>query len=294
VRNSARHAQLIALTTASLVVAGSAQAAAVKVKPTASVVGATKSAKHVKFQIGVKFPIPAGISATDCSGKVTVSTRVSKKKTAKWSGKLAALGTDCSAKVKGRLASTKYGKTLKFRVAFGGSKKLKPFSRTWKLRIVAPPPTPSPPPAAPPAPPALEAVGVHNKGHWDINAIGSDNDDFEFFIEPDYAVSEIKSTDPGSPAKVKLQCDSTSPQASVTFNTGFVAKSDILTVHSTQNDAFNKSMVHTFHFSWTSPISGVGQYSASGEYNVGTELAPDWEQCTGGFSFELEHFGTVT
>ena len=157
VRNSARHAKLIALATALLVVAGSAQAAAVKVKPTASVVGATKSGKYVRFQIGVKFPIPAGASAADCSGKVTVSTKLSKKKTAKWSGKLAAVGPDCVATVKARLASAKYGKKLKFTVAFKGSKKLKPFSRSWKLRIVAPPPPPPLPPAAPPAPPPLEA-----------------------------------------------------------------------------------------------------------------------------------------
>ncbi|MBI5311437.1 MAG: hypothetical protein HZB14_10505 [Actinobacteria bacterium] len=294
-RNAARYAKLFALATALLVVAGSAQAAGVTVKPTTSVESATKSGKHVRFQIVVKFPIPAGASATDCSGKVTVSTRLSKKKTAKWSGKLAALGPDCVARIKARLASAKYGKKLKFSVAFGGSTKLKSFSRSLKLKIVAPPPpTPPLPPAAPPAPPAppaLEAVGVHNKGSWDINAIGDDNADFEFFIKPDYSVSEITTYPSG---KVQLQCESTNPQASITFNTGFMAKSDNITVQSTQNDAFFISMVHTFHFDWTSPTGGVGQYSSSGQYNVGTEESPDWENCTGGFNFELEHFGSVT
>lgn len=284
---------MIALTTALLVVAASAQAAAVKVKPTASVAGATKSGKYVRFQIDVRFPIPAGVSAADCVGKVTVSTKLSKKKTAKWSGKLAADGPNCGAKIKAKLASTKYGKKLKFKVVFKGSKKLKPFSRSWKLRIVAPLPPQAPPAAAPapPTPPGLEVVGVHNKGSWDINAIGLGNDDFEFFIEPDYSVSEIWSTAGG---EVQLQCETTNPQATITFNTGFTAKPDVITVQSTQTDDFFISMVHTFHFSWTSPISGVGQYSASGQYNVGTVESPDFEQCTGGFNFELEHFGTVT
>lgn len=289
-RNSVRHANLIALATALLVMAGPAQAAPVKVKPTAAVVGAAKSGKQVRFQIDVKFPIPAGASAADCSGKVAVSTKLSKNKTAKWSGKLTALGPDCVAKVKATLASTKFGKKLKFTVAFKGNKKLKPFSRQWILKIVAPPP--APPLDAPPAPTPVELVGVHNKGSWDINEIGNDNGDFEFFIKPDYSVSEITSTDLN--AKIQLTCNSTNPKASMTFNTGFVAKSDTVTVSSTQNDAFNQSMVHTFHFSWTSPISGVGHYSSSGQYNVGTELAPVWEQCTGGFNFELEHFGSVT
>jgi hypothetical protein len=272
-------------------VAESAQAAAVKVKPTASVIDATKSGKHVKFQIAVKFPLPTGTSAADCSGKVTVSTKLTKKKTAKWTGKLAALGPDCVAKVKARLASSKYGKKLKFTVVYKGNKKLKPFIWSGKLRIVSPPPTLPIPPAAPPAPPAIEQVGVHNKGSWDINSLDNDNDDFEFFIKPDYSVAEITSTSPG---KVQLECQTTNPQAIITFNTGFVAKLDSITVQSTQNDAFNQSMVHTFHFSWTSPISGVGQYSSSGQYNVGTEESPVWEHCTGEYNFELEHFGTVT
>lgn len=272
--------------------AESAEAAAVKVKPTASVVGATKSEKYVRFQIGVKFPIPAGVSAADCSGKVIVSTRLSKKKTAKWSGKLAALGTDCVANVKARLAAAKYGKKLKFKVAFKGSKKLKPFSKSWNLKIVAPPPPPPLPPAAPPAPPPFDAVGVHNKGWWDINVSDdSDNDDFQFFINPDYSVSAITSTlGGGQPGNVELQCTSATVQASVTFDTGFIAKSDIITVQSTQNDAFNDQMVHTFHFDWTSPTSGVGHYFASGQYNVGTEVDEDFQNCTGGFSFLLDHF----
>lgn len=291
VRGLARHAKWLVLATALLVVAGSAQAATVKVKPTASVVGATTSEKYVRFQIGVKFPIPAGVSPADCSGKVTISTKLSKKKTAKWSGKLAALGIECVATVKAKLASAKYGKKLKFKVVYKGSKKLKPFSRTWNLKIVAPTPPVPLPTVAPPAPPLLEAAGVHNKGWWDINAIGSDNDDFQFFIKPDYSVNEITSTlGDFSPGKVKLQCISTSVQASAPFNTGFMAKSDIITVHSTQTFAPGKAMVHTFHFSWTSPTSGVGQYSSSGQFNVGTELDPVWENCTGGFSFVLDHF----
>ena len=287
-RHSPRYAGLIALATALLVVVGSAQAAAVKVKPTISVVSAAKSGKYVRFQIGVKFPIPAGVTAP-CSGKVTVSTKLSKKKTAKWSGKLAAVGPACVAKVKAKLASVKYGKKLKFSVAFKGSKKLKPFSSSRKLRIVAPPPTTPLPPAAPPGlpgPPPLEVVGVHNKGNWDINAIGEDNSDFEFFIEPDYSVAEIKTHPNG---KVQLQCKSTTVQSSIIFNTGFEAKSDSITVHSTQNDDFI-SMVHTFHFSWTSPTSGVGHYSSSGQYNIGDEETKVWEHCTGGFNFVLEHF----
>lgn len=264
---------------ASLVVAVSAQAASVKVKPTASVVSATKSDKHVRFQIEVKFPIPAGASAADCSGKVTARTRLSKHKTPKWSAKLAALGADCVANVKARLPAAKFGK------------KLKPFSKSWALRIVAPPPAPPPPPAAPAPPPALEQVGVHNKGSWDINAIGNDNSDFEFFIKPDYSVSAI-TTHPAD--KVQLTCQSTNPKASITFNTGFVAKLDVITVQSTQNDAFNMSMTHTFHFSWTSPLGGVGHYSSSGQYNVGTAESPVWENCTGGFDFVLDHFGDVT
>lgn len=276
--------------------AESAEAAAVKVKPTASVVGATKSEKYVRFQIGVKFPIPAGVSAADCSGKVIVSTRLSKKKTAKWSGKLAALGTDCVANVKARLAAAKYGKKLKFKVAFKGSKKLKPFSKSWNLKIVAPPPTPPPPPPpAPPAQPPLSAVGVHNKGWWDINVTGpeqSENEDFQFFIKPDYSVTEITSTlGGGQPGKVKLQCTSTTVmQAPVTFDTGFEAKSDIITVQSTETYAPDKAMVHTFHFDWTTPNSGVGYFSTSGQYNVGSETVPEYENCTGGFNFDLDHF----
>jgi hypothetical protein len=69
-----------------------------------------------------------------------------------------------------------------------------------------------------------------------------------------------------------------------------MAKADIITVQSTQNDAFNNGMVHTFHFDWTTSTSGVGHYTASGQYNVGTELAPEFENCTGGFSFTLDHF----
>lgn len=292
VRKSARHAKWLALVTAMLVVTASAQAAAVKVKPTASVVAATKSGKYVRFQIGVKFPIPAGVSAADCSGKVTVSTKLSKTKTAKWSGKLAAVGTECVATVKARLASAKYGKKLKFKVAFKGSKKLKPFSRSWNLKLVAPPPVPVPPPAAPPAPPPFETVGVHNKGWWDINVSdGSDNDDFQFFIKPDYSVTQITSTlGDFSPGKVELQCTTTSVQASAPFNTGFMAKADMITVQSTQNDAFNNGMVHTFHFDWTTPTSGVGYYTASGQYLVGPEGDQEFENCTGGFSFVLDHF----
>lgn len=281
---------MFAFAAALLVLAGSAQAAAVKVKPTASVVAATRSGEHVRFQIGVGFPIPAGASAVDCSGKVTVTTKLSRKKTAKWSGKLVAVGPNCVATVKARLASTKYGKMLRFRFAYGGSKKLKPFSGSRKLKIVAPTkstPTPTPTPTPPVVPPPLDVVGVHNKGHWDINPIGIGNDNFEFFIEPDYSVAEITSTAGGD---IQLQCETTNPQATMTFNTGFVAKPDSLTVQSTQNDAFNISMVHTFHFSWTSPLSGVGQYSSSGQHNVGTEETPVWEHCTGGFNFELEHF----
>lgn len=294
-RISARHAKLIALTAALLIVAGSAQAAAVKVKPTASVVGATKSGKYVSFQIGVKFPIPAGASAADCSGKVSVSTKLSKKKTAKWSGKLAAVGADCVAKVKARLAAAKYGKKLKFSVAYKGSKKLKAFSRSWNLRIVAPPPVPPPPPpAAPPAPPPFGMVGVHNTGWWDIISNDPGDDDFQFFIEPDYSVTEITSTNgDSSPGEVELQCDTTSVQASVVFDTGFEAKNDIITVHSTQTYIPGKAMVHTFHFDWTSPISGVGSYSSTGQYNVGTEADPEWENCNGAFTFDLEPFEFV-
>jgi hypothetical protein len=282
--------KLIALTTtALLVVAGSAQAAEVKVKPTASVVAATKSEKNVRFQIDIKFPIPLGLSAADCSGKVTVSTRLSKKKTAKWSGKLAAVGPDCVAKVKAKLAAAKYGKKLKFSVAYKGSKKLKPFSRSWNLKIMAPPPAPPLPPAAPPAqPPPLGEVGVHKKGRWDINANGlADNDDFEFKIEADYSVEEIFSMGSG---EVQLNCESTPVQAKMIFNTGFIAKADKITVQSTQTYAPGKSMVHTFRFDWTSPISGVGEYSSTGEYNTGTEVVPEWKQCTGGFTFVLDHF----
>lgn len=282
---------MIALTTALLLAPASAHAAAVKVKPTASVLGATKSQKYVRFQIGIKFPIPDGASAADCSGKVTASTRLSKKKTAKWSGKLAALGPDCVATVKARLAATKHGKKLRFTIAFKGNEKLKPFRKSWLLRIIAPPPAVPPPTPSPPTPPLVEVVGVHNKGSWDINANDNVNDDFEFFIKPDYSVSEIFSTAGG---EVQLECESTNPMAKITFDTGFVAKTDSITVQSTQNDAFNISMVHTFHFSWTSPISGVGQYSSSGQYNVGTEEVPDFENCTGAYSFELEHFGSVT
>jgi hypothetical protein len=291
-RNPARYAKLIAFATTLFVVVGSAQAAAVKVKPSASVVGATKSGKYVRFQIGVKFPIPAGATAADCSGRVSVSTRLSKKKTAKWSGKLAAVGPDCVAKVKARLASSKHGKKLKFTVAFKGSKKLKPFSRSWNLKIVAPPPIPQPPPpAAPPAPPPFEAAGVHNKGWWDINSNDPGDDDFQFEIKPDYSVTEITSTlGDSSPGEVELQCDTTSVQASVIFDTGFEAKNDMITVQSTQTYEPGKSMVHTFHFDWATPTSGMGHYSSSGQYNVGTEEDPEWENCTGGFTFELDHF----
>lgn len=254
-------------------------------------VDATKSQKHVRFTLGIQFPIPIGAAAVDCSGKVTASTKLSKTKTAKWSGKLAAVGSDCVATVKARLAAAKHGKKLRFTVAFKGNKKLKSFSRSWLLKVKAPPPPPPPPTPAQPAPPPLEVVGVHNKGSWDINANDNINDDFEFFIKPDYSVAKIFSTAPG---EVQLQCESTSPMAKLTFDNGFVAKSDTLTVQSTQNDDFNISMVHTFHFSWTSPISGVGQYSSSGQYNVGTAESPDFENCTGGYSFTLEHFGSVT
>lgn len=276
-----------------LVVAGSAQAAAVKVKPTASVVGATKSAKYVRFQIGVKFPIPAGSSAADCSGKVSVSTKLSKKKTAKWSGKLAAVGTDCVAKVKAKLAASKHGKKVKFSVTYKGSKKLKPFSRSWKLKIVAPPPAVPLPTVSPPAPPPFEAAGVHNKGYWDINADDSagNTDDFQFEIKSDYSVTEITSTTgDGVPGEVDLTCGIATVQVPMIFDTGFMAKSDIITVQSTHTWIPDKSMVHTFHFDWTTPTSGVGSYSASGQYNVGTEEDPEWENCTGGFNFVLDHF----
>lgn len=294
-RTPARHAKLIALTTAALLaVAGSAQAAAVKVKPTASVVGATKSEKNVRFQIDVKFPIPAGASAADCSGKVTVSTKLSKKKTAKWSGKLAAVGADCVAKVKAKLAAAKYGKKVKFSVAYKGSKKLKAFSRSWKLKIVAPAPPVPLPTAGPPAPPPLEMAGVHNTGWWDILSNDGDNDDFQFEIKPDYSVTAITSTlGNGSPGNVELQCDTTSVQASVIFDTGFMAKADMITVHSTQTYIPGKSMVHTFHFDWKTPTTGVGSYSSTGQYNVGTEEDADWEQCDGDFDFVLEHFEFV-
>lgn len=284
---------MIAIATALLVVVtGSAQAAAVKVKPTASVLGATKSGKHVKFQIGVKFPIPLAATAADCTGKVAVSTKLSKKKTAKWSGKLAANGPDCVATVKAKLAAAKHGKKLKFKIAFKGSKKFKPFSKSLKLKIVAPPPPqPQLSPPGPPEPQPVEMVGVHNKGWWDINSNDNDNDDFEFFIEDDYSVSEITSTTAGK--KIQLECETENPQASLVFNTGFEAKLDSITVQSTQTYAAGKAMVHTFHFSWTSPLSGVGEYSSTGQYNVGTEEIPKWENCTGEVSFVLEHFEKI-
>lgn len=285
--------KLIAFAAALLVTAGSAQAAAVKVKPTASITAATKSSKYAKFQLGVAFPIPAGAAAADCSGKVTVSTKLSKKKTAKWTGKLAALGPDCVAKVKARLVAKNYGKKLKFTVAFKGNKKLKPFSKSWNLKIVPPPPTPSPLPVAPPPPPPFSTVGVHNTGWWDINSNDPDDDDFQFFIKPDYSVTEITSTSPPAPAYVKLQCTNSSPLASVTFDTGFSAKQDMITVQSTQTYGLDKAMVHTFHFDWKSPITGVGSYSSIGQYNVGTEDSPVYENCTGGFTFDLVPFTYV-
>ncbi|MGH2959310.1 MAG: hypothetical protein ACRDKE_06875, partial [Solirubrobacterales bacterium] len=143
---------ILALLASALVFAPGANAAAVKVKPTYAVTAAAKSGKNVKFTISVTVA-----NVPKCTGKVTATHKLSKKKSVSWSARYTGDSAICTARIKGKLAVKKYGKTVKFSIKFPGNDSIKKFSATKSLKLSPPPPPPPPPPG--PGNPPLTTVG---------------------------------------------------------------------------------------------------------------------------------------
>ncbi|MGH2905522.1 MAG: hypothetical protein ACRDKI_01990 [Solirubrobacterales bacterium] len=169
-------------------VPATASAAAVKGTPNASVVSVAVSGKNVKFELDVTVGLPTGAdSRKTCAGKVVASHKLSRKVTKSWSAKLKPNLLACIAKVKGKLPKAKYGKTLKFKYVFPGTKQLKKFAKSgsFKLRPPGPPTVPNTtigPPVA--------INHVFAKGTWgsDPPTTGLDNE-FGFTFGYDYSMS---------------------------------------------------------------------------------------------------------
>lgn len=162
------------------VVAPVAQAEPVKTSPLVAVTYAEKGAKNVKFGFDVMLsPIPA-----KCSGTLTVSRKISKKKTVRWTGKLSVKYGNCGTTIRGKLPKSNYGKTRKFKFKFPGSKSIREFSYNLSIKLAPPKPI-----ALPPVIGAPGSLGPQHPGSW-IMFKKDDNTDsgWSFTLRPDYTV----------------------------------------------------------------------------------------------------------
>lgn len=255
---------LLVLIAASLAFAPGASAAPVAVKPTYAVTAAAKSGKKVKFVLTVT--LPPGIPSCPKKERVTASTKLSRKKTAKWSARYTGDSAICTAAIHGKLSVAKYGKTVKFKIKFPGSKSIKKFSASKKLKLVPPPP-PADDPGGIPA-----THGPQSPGQWYMFKAGDSSDiGMSFKINADYKVPAIT-----RPSGLPMNC-TPSGIVSVPFNwenTFFGMGTQVGTVSSSGNSPYVTGMTYELTWNFANAHEGTGHFSATGTFNNSGSIEP--------------------
>lgn len=118
----------------SLAIAQTSVAAPRSITPVASIQSAVVSGSSVRVTLNVLLsPVD---SAADCSGRVTASVRLSRRRTVRASGRLTqTLPGSCSATIRITLPRSRNGRTVPFRLTYRGNDAIRRFNRTVRLRI---------------------------------------------------------------------------------------------------------------------------------------------------------------
>jgi hypothetical protein len=234
-----------------------ANAKAVKVTPTYSITSAVVSGKKVKFT----FYVALGTEVQGCSGKVTASHKLSKKKTAKWSASLKQSAVACAATIHGSLPKENFNKKTKFQIKYPGNSKIKPFSATKSLTLSPPPPT-TPTPGGPTTPVVL---GPQHPGPWTMyDTDSSGYGGFTFTIQSDHLVPAITRA-----SSLSMDCGAGGSATQVPFqwnNSFFSMGGQSGKVTSSGDRPYVTSMAYTITWSFTDAHSGTGHFSALGNF----------------------------
>ncbi|MFT4050243.1 MAG: hypothetical protein QM648_10495 [Solirubrobacterales bacterium] len=264
-----------------LLIAPGANASPVKVKPTYAITAASVSGKSVKFTLTSTLPS----SVKSCPGKKTkleASVNSGSKKI--WdSARAYTLDSEvCVALFKGKLPAKKYGKTVKFSFSFPGTKKIKKFSGSKKLKLV--------PPAANTGGPGTptQEIGPQAFGKWRAEDPLDSSHQFMFTIKsPDHAVPGITNWLGGNTV---MDCGSSYEHQYVNFNwnQAFTLGGPIGKTTYSDNVGFAHGLLYTFNFSFTTAHEGSGSMTALGDYDVGGGVI---KTCSVSFNFTLNWAG---
>lgn len=270
---------LLAPLAALLALAPGAEAAALKAKPTYAVKSAAVSGKSVKFVLTVAFAANAGKCPKE---KIAASSGTGSTKKI-WGTKHYTLDSDvCTAAIHGKLAKSKYGKSVKFKFSFPGGKTVKKFSGSKTLKLVTPPaPVPGP------SPPTFE-VGPQAFGKWRAEDPLDTNHQFLFTIKsPDHAVPGITSWLGGYTV---MNCGASYEAQHVNFNwnQAFSLVGPIGKAVYTDNVGFAHDLTYTLNFSFANATQGSGSMTALGGYEVEPNVV---KTCAASFNFTLNWAG---
>jgi hypothetical protein len=246
---------VLALLAALAVFAPTAQAAATKPAPVVTVLTVKKSGKDVKFDLlGDLIPAPS-----TCTGILTASHKLSKKKTVKWKGKLKSFAGTCDTTIHAKLPVAKYDKKVKIKFAFPGNKSIKKFSSTKSLKIAETKTGELPPGIKVPSP----VVGPQNPGTWFMFKKGDSSDiGMQFTIKPDYTVPGLT-----RPSGLPVTC--TSGNKSIPFNwskLNFAMGAQTGVITSGDSGQYASNMHYTLTWSFTDAHNGTGHFAALGGY----------------------------
>jgi hypothetical protein len=268
---------ILALFAALIVMVPSAGATAVKVAPTYSITSAAVSGKNVKFTITVTVT-----GVPKCSGKVTATYKISKKKSVSWTGRYTGDSAICTAKINGKLPKASFGKKVKFAIKFPGNDSIKKFS-TSKSLTLSPPPPPAPPAPVPTPPTGPDPIplttGPQTLGLWSIEEVTQNNTDFSFILSEDYIVYDISRFGGG----LSVVCPSGNVSTTFNWSKQFTMRAKTGQV-SYQDTGPNNHMTYTFDWDFSGPNTGTGHFDAVGDINIG---GGTWVTCSRSFNFDM-------
>jgi hypothetical protein len=251
---------ILGLFAALLIVAPAASAKAVKVKPVYSVTAATKSGKNVKFTIAVTVA-----QVPKCTGKVTATHKLSKKKSVSWSARYTGDSAICTAAIHGKLPAANYRKKTKFAIKFPGNDSIKKFSVTKSLTLTPPPAPPTPAPSPPTGNPTPIVYGPQKPGPWFMSDVDpSGEDGFTFNLQSDRKVPAFQHL-----SGMTMNCGSGHEATQVPFqwnNTFFDMGGQFGTVSSSGDRQYVTNMSYTVNFNFADAHSGTGHFAAVGNF----------------------------
>jgi hypothetical protein len=254
---------ILALFAAFLVAVPAAGAKAVKVSPTYSITAAAVSGKNVKFTIAVTVT-----GVPKCSGKVTATHKISKKKSVSWSARYTGDSAICTAAIKGKLPKASFGKKVKFAIKFPGNDAIKKFSASKSLTLTPPAPPPAPAPSPPGGGSTTPIIfGPQSPGLWTVTDVSDGSSGFTYTLREDRTVPGMASAD-----GIGMNCSVLGTNTHVpTYwnNQNFGMGGAFGSVGSDGAGNQVPNMSYSLYWTFTDANTGTGNFSASGTYQPG-------------------------